>query len=195
MTRTSGRGDEKEPRPARGHWPAGLVSLLLLLLLASSPSAARAEGVASLSALKSAYTLHFLNLIRWERPERWLAFCVVGASETGDRMLSALQDKTVHGQSIRARRIAREPSELEQCDALYIPESYAASAPGLLRRYENSATVTISDIPQFVNSGGVIGFVIVDERLRFDINERAAVKKRLKISAKLLELAREIIRG
>lgn len=168
--------------------------MLLLLIVAGSPSAARAESVASLSALKAAYTLHFLNLIRWEQPAKWLNFCVLGVSEPGERMLGTLQDKTVHGQSIRARRVPQVGAEREPCDALYIPESYAAYAPALLKQYENSATVTISDSPAFVNTGGVIGFVIVEDRLRFDVNERVAAKKRLKISAKLLELARNIVR-
>jgi hypothetical protein len=150
----------------------------LLLLVTGSPSAARAESVASLSALKAAYTLHFLNLIRWERPEKWLSFCVLGASETGDRMIATLQDKTVHGQAIRTRRLPHGPAERDPCDAVYIPESYAAYAPAVLKQYENSATVTISDSSGFVNTGGVIGFVIVDDRLRFDVNERAAAKKR-----------------
>lgn len=167
--------------------------LVLSWLFASSPSPARAENVASLSALKAAYVLHFLNLIRWDRPEPWLSFCVLGASETGDRMLGLLHDKTVHGQRIRATRVPHGPDRAH-CDALYIPESYAAHAPAVLKQYEHGQTATISDSPSFVNAGGVIGFVVVDDRLRFDVNERAAAKKRLKISAKLLELARNIVR-
>jgi hypothetical protein len=176
----------------RSRRAAGVISLLLLV--GGYPAAVRAENVASLSALKAAYTLHFLNLIRWERPEKSLDFCVFGVSETGERMLVTLHDKTVHGQSIRARRVLRDAAERQPCDALYIPESYASFTPALLKHYETSATVTISDSAGFVNAGGVIGFVIVDDRLRFDVNERAAGKKHLKISAKLLELARSIVR-
>lgn len=165
-----------------------------MLLIATAPSSARAESVASLSALKAAYTLHFLNLIRWEHPDRWLDFCVLGVSEAGERMLATLQDRTVHGQSVRTHRVAHAPSAPERCDAVFIPDSYAGNASNLLKHYENSATLTISDSAGFVGTGGVIGFVVVDERLRFDVNERAAGKKRLKVSAKLLELARNIVR-
>lgn len=189
MTRTPGANVK-----ARGSLGRAVPSLLLLLLVTISPLKVRAESVASLSALKAAYTLHFLNLIRWERQEKWLDFCVLGASEPGDRMLATLRDKTVHGQSVRTRRVTHVPSTPEPCDAIYIPQSYASYAPALLRQYENSATVTISDSAGFVDAGGVIGFVIVDDRLRFDVNERAAAKKRLKISAKLLELARNVVR-
>jgi hypothetical protein len=168
--------------------------LLLLSLVVIPPSNGRAESVAALSALKAAYTLHFLNLIRWERRDTWLHFCAFGDSEAGDRMLGMLHNKKVNGQSVRARRLPRDGGEGERCDALYISEAHAAYAPVLLRRYENTATVTISDIQSFANDGGVIGFVVVGDRLRFDVNERVASQKRLKISAKLLELARRVIR-
>lgn len=180
-------------RPRCGRRFTALGSLLVLAL-ALSPSLSRAESVASLGALKAAYAFHFLNLIRWERADPWLDFCVFADSDTGDRMLGALQKKTAHGQSIRARRLPRDMTQPEHCDALYIPEAYASYLPTLLKRYENSATVTISDAAGFAAGGGIIEFVIVDERLRFDVNERVAGKRRLKISAKLLELARNVIR-
>lgn len=177
-----------------GRRTAGLASLLLLPLLVIFPGDARADGVASLSALKAGYTLHFLNLVRWEDGSPSIQFCVLGESEAGEQMLRTLKDKSVHGQSIRARRLPSDGSDHERCDALFVPESVAAHASDVLKRRDASSTLTISDAPSFVRDGGVIGFVIVRDRLRFDVNERAATKKHLKISAKLLELAREVIR-
>lgn len=162
-------------------------------MLGSAPSV-RADEVAALDALEAAYTLHFLNLIRWDRPAPLLSFCVLGDSEAGDRMRRTLTDKTVHGQRIDARRVGDADLGHTACDAIYIPATYADTAPTLLKLYEHTATVTISDIPGFAHEGGVIGFVVIDDRLRFDINETIASRKGLKISAKLLELARRIVR-
>jgi hypothetical protein len=184
---------QRQPHP-RGRRPSLLFWLLGLVLATTYPADGRAQGVAALSALKAAYTFHFINLTRWDPPGERLEFCVGGDSEAGDRMLSTLQDKSVHGQTIRVRRLGPDADGRERCDALFIPESEGAHAAELLERYKNTATLTISDAPGFVKKGGIIGFVIVEDRLRFDINERAASKKRLKISAKLLELARDIVR-
>jgi hypothetical protein len=188
------RVDGEVLKRAFGRRIAALASLLFLPLLVTLPKAARADGGAPLSALKAAYTLHFLNLVEWKQASAQLHFCVLGESEAGAQMLSTLNGKSVHGQRIRARRVPGDGSDRERCDALYIPESYAADAPELLKQSETTSTLTISDVPGFVNNGGVIGFVVVGNRLRFDVNERAASKKRLKISAKLLELAREVVR-
>lgn len=178
-------------RPTR--YGGSACALLVLLLLTTAPKAARVD-VAQLSALKAAYTFHFLNLIQWERLDSSFAFCVFGESEAGDRMLSMLEDKHVRGRNVRTRRVALGSLQRQRCDAVYIPETHAAQAPALLKYYENAATVTISDIPRFAKDGGIIEFVVVDDRLRFDVNERAAAQRRLKISAKLLELARQVIR-
>jgi len=160
-----------------------------------SPSLAGGEGVAALDALEAAYTFHFLNLIRWERPSPFLSFCVLGDSEAGERMQTALRDKTVHGQRIQTRRIGNDDGQTAPCDAVYIPAAArGAAVPALLKHYEGSPTLTISDVPEFAQEGGVIGFVVIEDRLRFDINERIASRKGLKISAKLLELARRIVR-
>lgn len=169
--------------------------ILILLVLAPAPrTVARAESVAALSALKSAYTFHFLNLIRWSHVPSALELCVLGETETGEQMVGSLQDRTVHGHPIRVRRISPLSSRAERCDALYIPEVHRERVPALLALYDRSATLTISDVPSFVSAGGVIGFVIAEGRLRFDINERVASRKGLRISAKLLELAREVRR-
>jgi len=153
------------------------------------------DGVAALDALEAAYTFHFLNLVRWERPSPVLSFCVLGDSDAGERMQSALRDKTVHGQRIQTRRVGSDGAGDEPCDAVYISgAARGGSLPALLKRYEGSATLTISDAPEFAQGGGVIGFVVIEDRLRFDINEGIASRKGLKISAKLLELARRIVR-
>jgi hypothetical protein len=174
----------------------GRVAFVLVLLAAGSRPPVRAETVAALSALKAAYTFHFLNLVRWEHPlsSSSLEVCVFGDSDTGDQMYGSLHDRTVNGQAIHVRRIPSDTTRAERCDAIYIPDVHRERAAALLAIYDHSATLTISDIPRFVGLGGVIGFAVVDGRLRFDINERAAAKKKLRISAKLLELAREVMR-
>ncbi len=170
-------------------------SLILVFLTGTGLSLpVRADSVAKLSALKAAYTFHFLNLVRWARPDTQLAFCVFGESEAGDRMLSTLDGRTVHAQTILARHVSVRAKPPARCDALYIPAAYQENVSTLLKRYEDTATLTISDAGGFVNAGGVIAFVAIDDRLRFDVNQRSASKKGLKLSAKLLELAREVHR-
>jgi hypothetical protein len=51
-------------------------------------------------------------------------------------------------------------------------------------------TLTVSDLPDFAQSGGIVNFIVEDERMRFVINTDAADRARLRFSSKLLSLAR-----
>jgi hypothetical protein len=50
--------------------------------------------------------------------------------------------------------------------------------------------LTISEIEGFTQSGGIINFYIEESKIRFEINVGAAEKAGLKISSKLLKLAK-----
>jgi len=45
----------------------------------------------------------------------------------------------------------------------------------------------------FLESGGMINFLIEDKKVHFDINNTAAKKAKLKISSKVLRLAKRVI--
>jgi YfiR/HmsC-like len=53
--------------------------------------------------------------------------------------------------------------------------------------------LTVGDADHFVSEGGVIGFCLEEKKIRFEINLNAATKAKLKLSAKLLSLAKTVI--
>jgi hypothetical protein len=57
---------------------------------------------------------------------------------------------------------------------------------------ENSPTLTIGEIPGFSEWGGVIELVLEENKFRFEINAGAARRGGLKISSRLLQLARSV---
>ena len=52
--------------------------------------------------------------------------------------------------------------------------------------------LTVGDGERFVRGGGMVAFIIENRRVRFDINPSAAAGAGLKISSKLLSLARHV---
>jgi hypothetical protein len=53
----------------------------------------------------------------------------------------------------------------------------------------------VSDAARFTTRGGMIGFVLDDDRVRFDINLAAARRSGLQISSRLLRVARKVEGG
>lgn len=81
---------------------------------------------------------------------------------------------------------------LSRCDMLFFSTSESSHYEKLLPLTAQAATVTISDIPNFALRGGMIGFVIDNKRVRFDINLESVDKESVKIRSQLLELARQV---
>ena len=175
-------------------FPAGLLrpTLLRAALMGAMvvPGQSGADPISD-SALKVAYVYHFLNLTRWPDQSGTLVFGIYGDSEVG-RQLQTTLPKKVGTREVVFQRIQANDPHPKPCHAVFIPAAYQRDIPDILGRIGSHPTVSISDAPEFARGGGTIGFVVVGEKLRFDVNQRASASKGLQFSAKLLELARAI---
>jgi hypothetical protein len=57
---------------------------------------------------------------------------------------------------------------------------------------EAQGTLTLGEGDGFVDAGGMIGILVVERRVRFDVNLEAARRGGIGLSAQLLRLARQV---
>ena len=141
--------------------------------------------------IKAAYMLNFARFIEWPESDSSrgpIIVGVVGTDPFGDALDSTLAGKTVRGRPFSVRRF-RSVQEIDECHMLFISSSEAARIAALVQHFNKTAVLTVGDSRGFVDSGGGIGFVVADNRVRFDINLNALASARLKASAQLLEVA------
>ena len=81
-----------------------------------------------------------------------------------------------------------------ECQILFV------GGPGDKKRIEDMLAsagslpiLTVGEADRFAESGGAIGFCTEDNKIRFEVNLNAAGKAGLKISAKLLALAKTVL--
>ena len=79
------------------------------------------------------------------------------------------------------------------CHILFISSSEEKRLAKILEILKDSSVLTVGEMKQFAQSGGMVNFTIKENKIRFEINVDAAVRAELKISSKLLKLA-EIVR-
>jgi len=94
-------------------------------------------------------------------------------------------------EELEARRRAKA-RKLRACHVLYVSQSEDAFLSQVLRTVRQANVLTVGDKPSFARRGGVIGFFEDDGRLAFEVNLAAAEAAGLKISSKLLTLAKVI---
>lgn len=165
---------------------AGLVTTLL-------PSLATGE---SEGPVKAAFLFNFARYVEWppaafEGESSPIRLCVMGASAF-DEVVSA----TVSGRSVGLRPVAVEKvASLEEaagCHLLFLEAGVEVPGPVVAERLGGVAVFTISDQPGFAAAGGVANFILVDQKIRFEINPSAARRAGLKISSSLLRLAKRV---
>jgi hypothetical protein len=164
----------------------------LLAIFLTLPVLAVAD-TRSADSIKTAFILNFVKFTDWPAnlgaSDRFL-ICSLGAHVLSGN-LDALQGRIVKGREIRVRESTR-PSELHECQVLFIAADEESRVEWVLQRVAKLPVLTVSDAPNFIQSGGIIGLFIEEDRLRFDINLAAARQNSLALSSNLLRLARTV---
>ena len=62
----------------------------------------------------------------------------------------------------------------------------------ILDGLRGASVLTVGEIDRFAQQGGIIGFLTEENKVRFEINAAVAEHARLKISSKLLALAKTV---
>ncbi len=118
-----------------------------------------------------------------------LVFTILGEDELAVELAGVLSSKTVNGHPVFVR-FARRPQDAKGSQILYVAESELAHMTDVLAVVDTSAVLTVSDAPGFAAHGGMVGFSADGDRVRFEVNLGQAERTGLKLSAKLLALAR-----
>ena len=141
--------------------------------------------------LKAAYLLNFARFIYW--PEQIIVttdsfnICVIGDSPFGDS-LEKLSNKKIKNKKIKVKR-AKNYEKENACHIVYISESRKGDYKEVINNIDNDSVLTVSDIDGFASSGGMIGFVRVGNKIKFEINVDKSMKSNIKYKSQLLEVA------
>lgn len=157
----------------------GLVAGLLL------PGVA---GAVSEYKVKAAFLLNFGKYVEWppSAASGDLAICVLGDDPFGSTLDDTLEGRTVGKRSVKARRVS-SVAQAGACSILFV--SRTESVDAVLSGLAGEPVLIVGEQERFARKGGMINFVEVDQKVRFEINEAAAKRAGLKISSQLLKLA------
>jgi hypothetical protein len=148
--------------------------------------------------VKAAMVLNFMKFVEWPASAFGSPGDPIVLSALGDdpvaASLSSLQGKTVSGRLVVVQMVPT-PSELKRCHVVFVGASEKQRLGPVLRAVQGWPALTISDLDGFAGRGGMIGFTRRDDRVGFEINDEAARKAGLQVSAKLLYLGKVVRDG
>ncbi len=151
-------------------------------------------GAPSEHQVKAAFLYNFANFVEWPAGALGadgapLKVCVLGEDPFGGALDNAFRDQVVQGHKVQVSRGATLAA-LGRCHILFLSRSEQARWPELLKELRGAPTLTVADGPPLVQQGGMVNFILEAKRVRFEINRGAAEHAGLRISSKLLALAR-----
>ena len=174
--------------------PPRVASLLALASLAFLATASRADGPSREYQVKAAFLYNFVQFIEW--PEQAFAnaqspivITVVGENPFGGAIELVTRGKLVRGREIVVR-YAPNTAAATGSHVLFIAAAPNRPPAQAVKDAAGPGRLTVSDADGFVAGGGCVQFYAEENRLRFSINTSAAARAGLKVSAKLLQLAK-----
>lgn len=174
-----------------------LRSLLAGALLAI-PCAALAQASPGEVEIKAAFLYKFGSFIEWPpaafpSPAAPFEIGVVGADAIAAELERVVAGRTVQSRPVVVRRLKRGDS-LAGLHALFVGPSEGAGLGQILEGARGQPLLVVTDSPQGAPPpGSMINFVLEDDRLRFDVALAAAEQGGLRISSRLLAVARKVI--
>lgn len=169
-----------------------LLSVTLVGVLAGWLSQATAVESDEYS-VKAAFIYNFAKFVEWpegafDDTATPFDLCIVGGTSIHEK-INAISEKRAQGRSFKVHTI-KHSTEAAFCHiAYFIAQNAAGKADTTMDRNAVEGVLTIGDTPHFVEGGGIIGFVVQNNRVQFRINLDAADRAHLRISSKLLQLA------
>jgi hypothetical protein len=172
--------------------------LLGAALLAALPAAAQTDRAAEIQ-IKAAFLYKFGSFVEWpakalSRPDAAFAIGVIGSDAVAAELEQVAAGRTVQGRPIAVRKLRRgEP--LAGLHVLFIGQSEAPRLGEILAAAKGHSLLIVTETENALSQGSMINFVAVDDKVRFDVALAQAERGQLKISARLLAVARKVISG
>lgn len=141
------------------------------------------------AAVKAAFIYNFTKFVEWPTEAGGpLQLCLVGETDPLLAALTKLEGKQSQGRSIRVRSHGAP----DGCSVIILGVSETGRVATILSNAQKYPVLTVSEIEHFTEAGGMIGLVVNNSRVQFEINVQAAQRANLKLSAQLLKLSQKV---
>ncbi|MBC2694704.1 MAG: YfiR family protein [Desulfobacteraceae bacterium] len=179
----------------RGKRLLRLFVITVVFVVASlAPNVQAKEHLSREHLIKAAFLYRIAKFVEWPAE----SFAEIHALTIGifgdeplDEALNAISDKSVKGREVVIKQFARI-EDLQKCHIFFISASKRKYLPQIFDALKGLHVLTVGEIKNFVEVGGIINFVTVKKRLYMEINIDTAQKAGLKISSMLLGVSKII---
>jgi hypothetical protein len=153
--------------------------------------AGRARAQEDEYRVKAAILYNIAKFVDWPSaafaaPDAALGVCVLGTDPFGSQLDETFHGRQVHGRAVTVHRSADVDTS---CHIMFVSRSERKRRSAVLERVSTSPVLTIGDDEGFGAAGGMVELATEGGQVRVSINNGAAQRAGLRVSARLLALA------
>lgn len=176
----------------------GILAAIAFFLLGCAGSAqAQAELQAAEYRVKAAFVYKFGDYIEWPSeafagPNSPLVIGVVGADALADELAHIAAGRTIGGRPVAVRKL-KYGEPLVGLHVIFVGRSSSEQQAFALNAIKGRPALTVTESADGLTLGSMINFVVVSDKVRFDVALSPVEEGRLKISSRLLSVARKVV--
>lgn len=167
----------------------------LMSALGSVSGLAAQQPRANEYEVKAAYLYNFGRFVAWPSTATTgsdFVVCVLGADPFGQILDKTVAGARVQDKPVAVRRIPKYEADT-RCHILFIGASEEEHLAAILATIGNAPVLTVGETPGFAEHGGMLGFSVEGNRVRFAINMAVAQAAGLVPSSELLRVATTVL--
>jgi hypothetical protein len=168
--------------------------MLLVSSVTSFASSARSAEENVEYNVKAAFLFNFTKFVDWPADsfadeKAPFQLCVLGEDPFGGSLDDVVANETVSGRPIVVRRLPRG-TDPRFCQILFLGRTERERQAEVLAGLRGAPVLTVGESDRFLADGGLIRFFLDARKVRFEIHLPNVERTPLKISSKLLRLAK-----
>jgi hypothetical protein len=148
-------------------------------------------------AIKAAFVCKFAGYVEWpagafEQPDSPIVIGVVGEPEVADQVANAARGQAIDARPLAVRRL-RPGDPVDGVHVLFVTRARAPQAQAALAAAQRQPVLTVTEQEDGDGPAGIVNFVVVGNKVRFDVAPHLGEPAELRISSRMLSVARRVV--
>jgi hypothetical protein len=169
------------------------VSLLVFSWITTGYSASSQPLSNKEYEIKAAFLFNFTQFVEWPEHSFPVAKSPFIIGILGEDPFGSVLEEIVAGEKVKGHPVIIQhyysAHDFRNCQILYVAAESQELFRNCLNKVNEQNVLTVSDIPDFTDSGGMIEFILENKKIRLRINLDRARNAGLSIDSRLLRLA------
>ncbi len=136
----------------------------------------------------SLFVTSFAKYASWPQEDGDFKITVLGKSKVYDELVKMTASKNVNGHAYKIEQ-TDDITQIGDARIIYISDNKSSNLDEILKATHGKPIMIVTEREGLAKKGAGLSFLVIDNKLRFDINNTELEKRNIKVSANLVTIA------